>query len=115
MLTAAYRFLGYYGALGPFKPGFAAIAQHAAVPVQVLRITTTPRFFTKETRYWRVPPLPARVVVEAGPCFDPAAARSLDVFVTEVESWFADCRAAHARTAVEAWPATASSPTLTAT
>lgn len=76
------------GNLGPFRPGFALIARRAQAPVQLVRITVHGSLLTKERAWWKLPTLPARVVLEAGPRLDPQTARSTAEFLRQVEAWF---------------------------
>jgi 1-acyl-sn-glycerol-3-phosphate acyltransferase len=74
--------------VGHFKPGFAVIARQARATVQLVRITSTPGFLTKENACWKLPQLPARVVIEAGPCIQAATSASALALAGEVEAWF---------------------------
>jgi 1-acyl-sn-glycerol-3-phosphate acyltransferase len=74
--------------VGHFKPGFAVIARQARATVQLVRITSTPRFLSKENACWKLPPLPARVLIEAGPCIQAATSASALALAGEVEAWF---------------------------
>jgi 1-acyl-sn-glycerol-3-phosphate acyltransferase len=72
------------GTVGRLRPGFAAIARHAGVRVQLLRITTDRKLFAKGEPWWRLPSLPVNVTVEVGPSLDAAGAASTDALVAEV-------------------------------
>jgi 1-acyl-sn-glycerol-3-phosphate acyltransferase len=76
------------GKLGAFRPAFALVARLTGVPLQLIRISCAGELLTKERPCWKLPQLPARVVVEAGPCFYPKAAQSTAQLVAEVETWF---------------------------
>jgi 1-acyl-sn-glycerol-3-phosphate acyltransferase len=76
------------GKLGTFRPGFALIARLARTPLQLVRITCAGELLTKERACWKLPQLPARVVVEAGPCLDPNTPHTTAALVAEVEAWF---------------------------
>jgi 1-acyl-sn-glycerol-3-phosphate acyltransferase len=76
------------GGLGPFRPGFALIARLAHAPLQLVRITCVGGLLTKERACWKLPQLPARVMVEAGPCLDPKATPTTEELVKKVEAWF---------------------------
>lgn len=100
--------------VGPFKPGFALIARRAATPVQLVRITVEGSLLAKGQALWQLPRLPARVVLEAGPCFDSTAIRSTAALVAATEAWFRVSPAGAAGPAVEALPAPSASFTLSA-
>lgn len=74
--------------LGAFRPGFALIARRAGVPVQLVRISADAPLFPKQRPWWKVPQLPARVLVQAGPALDARAFPSTEALVAEVETWF---------------------------
>lgn len=76
------------GRLGAFRPGFALIARLARAPLQLVRITCAGELLTKERPCWKLPQLPARVVVEAGPCLDPNSPETTAELVANVEAWF---------------------------
>jgi 1-acyl-sn-glycerol-3-phosphate acyltransferase len=76
------------GELGAFRPGFALIARLAHAPLQLVRISCAGELLTKERACWKLPQLPARVVVETGPCLDPNAAETTEELVQQVETWF---------------------------
>lgn len=76
------------GKLGAFRPGFALIARLAHAPLQLVRITCEGELLTKERACWKLPQLPARVVVEAGPCLDPTGADTTAMLVAQTETWF---------------------------
>ena len=76
------------GKLGTFRSGFALIARLAKAPLQLVRITCGGELLTKERACWKLPQLPARVVVEAGPCLDPNTPDTTADLVAEVEAWF---------------------------
>ena len=75
------------GTVGRLRPGFAAIARHARVRVQLLRIATDRKLFRKGDPWWRLPELPVRVTVEVGPSLDAAAAASTEALVADVAAW----------------------------
>ena len=51
-------------ALGHMKPGFALIADRAKAPVRLIVVQTTQGLCTRETPWWRAPPiLPGRIVI----------------------------------------------------
>lgn len=78
------------GALGPFRPGFALIARRAGVPVQLVRLSCDGELLGKRRAWWKLPQLPVRIAVQAGPRLDPGAAASTAALVAEVEAWFRD-------------------------
>jgi 1-acyl-sn-glycerol-3-phosphate acyltransferase len=78
------------GAIGPFRPGFAAIARRAGVPVQLIRVSCDGELLGKRRAWWKLPQLPVRIVVQAGPRLNPGAAASTAALVAEVEAWFRD-------------------------
>ncbi|MDP2139110.1 MAG: lysophospholipid acyltransferase family protein [Candidatus Didemnitutus sp.] len=75
-------------ALLPFKPGFVVIARRARVPVQLVRITTDSDLLTKGCRWWRLPGLPARVEITAGPLIATDSPASTSQLTAEIEAWF---------------------------
>lgn len=79
-----------HGRPGPFRPGFAAIARRAGVPVQLVRLSCDGELLGKRRPWWKLPQLPVRIVVQAGPRLDPCAAASTAALVAEVESWYRD-------------------------
>lgn len=83
--------------LGTLKPGFAAIARRAGAPVQLVRITCDSNLLSKGRAWWKLPRLPARVVIEAGPRLDAAAAESTEMLVGAAEAWFDRSRTARTR------------------
>lgn len=90
--------------LGTLRPGFALIAQRAEVLVQLVRISSPRDFLGKGRAWWKPPQLPARIVVEAGPCLDPNAVASTSALVAEVEAWFRSARPPAAATHSELSP-----------
>lgn len=76
------------GPLGEFKPGFAAIARRANAPIQLVRIACDSNLLTKGRPWWKLPQLPARVVVQAGPRLDSALPVTTGALVADVEAWF---------------------------
>jgi 1-acyl-sn-glycerol-3-phosphate acyltransferase len=76
------------GDLLPFKPGFVLIARRAGVPIQLVRITTDSDLLTKGVAWWRLPRLPARVEVTAGPLIPTDTAATTQELVTDIEEWF---------------------------
>jgi 1-acyl-sn-glycerol-3-phosphate acyltransferase len=76
------------GPLLPFKPGFILIARRAGVPIQLVRITTDSDLLGKRAAWWRLPRLPARVEVTAGPLIPTDTAASTTEIVQEIEAWF---------------------------
>lgn len=74
--------------LGAFQAGFAAIARRAQVPVQLVRISCNSNVLAKGRAWWKLPQLPARVVVQAGPLLEVGNAVSTAAVVAEVEAWF---------------------------
>ena len=80
--------------LNPFRPGFAAIAQRAQVPVQAVFIDTDSPYLGKGWPLWRLPPLPIEFTVRMGKRFAPAASASpgalgrVNVLAQEVEQHF---------------------------
>ncbi len=72
----------------PFKPGFVLIARRAQVPIQLVRITCSRPVLAKGRAWWKMPPLPARADIVAGPLIDvPPEARTAQV-VEAIESWY---------------------------
>lgn len=96
------------GKLGAFRPGFALIARCAGAPVQLVRITSRTDFLTKERACWKLPALPADIIVEAGPCFDSRQVSSTSALVEKTEAWFR--QAPVAAIAREPVPMAAASP-----
>jgi 1-acyl-sn-glycerol-3-phosphate acyltransferase len=76
------------GRIGAFRPGFALIARRAHAPLQLVRISCDGELLTKERACWKLPQLPARVVVEAGPCLNPKGTETTAELVARVEAWF---------------------------
>jgi 1-acyl-sn-glycerol-3-phosphate acyltransferase len=76
------------GSLLPFKPGFVLIARRAGVPIQLVRITTDSDLLTKGVAWWRLPRLPARVEVMAGPLIPTDTAATTAELVNDIEDWF---------------------------
>jgi 1-acyl-sn-glycerol-3-phosphate acyltransferase len=76
------------GALLPFKPGFVLIARRARVPIQLVRITTDSDLLAKGVAWWRLPRLPARVEVTAGPLVATDTAASTAEMTRAIEAWF---------------------------
>jgi len=76
------------GDLLAFKPGFVLIARRARVPIQLVRITTDSDLLTKGVAWWRLPRLPARVEVTAGPLIPTNTAASTTELVRDIETWF---------------------------
>ena len=76
--------------LNPLKPGFAAIAQIARAPIQLVRIVYETNLLSKEgPPWWRVPRLPAPITLRLGPCLpapDPEATAAATT--AEIEAWF---------------------------
>ncbi len=72
----------------PFKPGFVLIARRARVPIQLVRITTDSDLLAKGAAWWRLPRLPARVEVTAGPLIPTDTAASTTELVQDIEAWF---------------------------
>ena len=102
------------GPLGTFKPGFAAIARRAGVPIQLVRIACDSNLLTKQRAWWKLPRLPARVIVEAGPRLAPEAGKSTAALVEEAETWFRATAAERPASRTRALEYSASVPTLTA-
>lgn len=88
--------------LHPFHRGFAVIARAAGVPVQLIRIESDIEIMTREQPWWRLPQLPARIVVQAGPCLDPLAAASAAALVATAEDWFRSAQPVLVRSAADA-------------
>jgi 1-acyl-sn-glycerol-3-phosphate acyltransferase len=103
------------GRPGVFKPGFALIARCARAPVQLVRISCDRELLTKGHAWWKPPPLPAHVVVEAGPLLDPNAAPSTAILVGDVEAWFRAAPAGPRAVFAESVAVARSAATLTAT
>jgi 1-acyl-sn-glycerol-3-phosphate acyltransferase len=76
------------GELLPFKPGFVLIARRAHAPIQLVRITTDSDLLTKGLAWWRLPRLPARVVVAAGPLVPTNTPASTTELSAGIEAWF---------------------------
>jgi 1-acyl-sn-glycerol-3-phosphate acyltransferase len=74
--------------IGELRPGFAAIARRGRVPVQLVRISVDVAFLTKGKSWASLSRLPANVIVEAGPCLDPARFDSTQSLVEAVAAWF---------------------------
>jgi 1-acyl-sn-glycerol-3-phosphate acyltransferase len=74
--------------LGNFRRGFALIARQADALVQLVRITCDAPVLAKGHAWWKLPPLPMRVVVQTGPCLRADAAPSSAALAAEVEAWF---------------------------
>lgn len=74
--------------VGPFRPGFALIARRARAPIQLVRITCNANLLAKGRPWWKLPQLPARVVVQGGPCLDSTTPVSTQALVETVEAWF---------------------------
>lgn len=74
--------------VGPFRRGFAVIARRAQAPVQLVLISMDTALFARGSAWWKLPRLPVRIVVEAGPRLDPGHFASTDALVEEVETWF---------------------------
>ena len=94
--------------LGTLRPGFAAIARRGGVPVQLVRITVNGSFLAKDHSWLRPGPLPARVVVEAGPRLQPRDFSSTAALVAAAESWWRTPRPANAAPCAELTPAMSS-------
>ena len=75
-------------ALLPFKPGFVLIARRARVPIQLVHITTDSDVLTKGRAWWRLPRLPARIEITAGPLVATHSAVSATELVAGIEAWF---------------------------
>lgn len=75
-------------ALLPFKPGFVLIARRAHVPIQLVRLTTDSNLLAKGSPWWRLPRLPAHVVVTAGPLIPTDTADSTAALAAGIEAWF---------------------------
>ncbi len=56
--------------IGPFKAGFALIAQRAQAPVRLISIRATPGVLTKGSCWWRPAQLPLQFEIELGPEID---------------------------------------------
>lgn len=76
------------GEIGPLRAGFALISRRAGAPVQLVRIRAESRLLGKGDGWWQVPRLPARVVVDVGPCLEAARFASTKELVAAVEAWF---------------------------
>jgi 1-acyl-sn-glycerol-3-phosphate acyltransferase len=100
--------------IGPLRPGFASIARRAGARVQLVRIASDGELLGKGSVWWRVPRLPARVVVQIGPSLDPHAVGSAAELVREVEAWFRGGTLAGIGTVREPAAAIANSPSLAA-
>jgi 1-acyl-sn-glycerol-3-phosphate acyltransferase len=100
--------------LGSFRPGFAAIARRAGVPVQLVRIACDSNLLTKGRAWWKLPRLPARVTIAAGPVLDPAGVASSAELTAEAEAWFRDSVEEKCRSRVEALEFAPDGHTLTA-
>jgi 1-acyl-sn-glycerol-3-phosphate acyltransferase len=61
------------GRLLPLRPGIAAIALRAGVPIQTVIIETDSPFLAKGWPIWRLPPLPMRYHLRLGRRFAPRA------------------------------------------
>ncbi len=75
------------GRTGAFRPGFAAIAQRAQVPVQAVFIDTNSPYLGKGWPLWRLPPSPIEFTVRLGRRFEPSS--SVEVLLRDVEQHFA--------------------------
>jgi 1-acyl-sn-glycerol-3-phosphate acyltransferase len=75
-------------ALRPFRPGFVLIARRARAPIQLVRITTDSDLLTKDRAWWRLPRLPARVEMTAGPLVPTDTTASPAELTAEIEAWF---------------------------
>lgn len=76
------------GTLHVFKPGFAVVARRARAPIQLVRIACNSELLVKGRAWWRLPRLPAQVVVTAGPCLPPPGSEKSAAIVAQVEAWF---------------------------
>jgi len=76
------------GALLPLKPGFILIAQRAAAPIQLVRITTDSDVLTKGRAWWKLPRFPAHIEVVAGPLLATGAPGGPEVLTGVIEEWF---------------------------
>lgn len=100
--------------VGAFKPGFALIARRARAPVQLVRITVNGSLLTKGQAWWKLPRLPVRIILEAGPCLSAGESGPTAGFVRQVEGWFHLSPAKNRTAEFEAFPAGSSSFTLPA-
>ena len=72
----------------PFKSGFVLIARRARVPIRLVRITTDSDLLGKGRAWWKLPRLPARVEVTAGPLVPTDTAASTAEVVQDIGRWF---------------------------
>ena len=72
----------------PFKGGFVLFARQARVPIQLVRITTDSDLLTKGWVWWRLPKLPARIELTAGPRVATDTDASSAALTAEIEAWF---------------------------
>lgn len=83
--------------LGRLRPGFALIARRAGVPVQLVRISSDGALFTKHGAWWKLPQLPAHVVVQVGPALAADAFPSTEALVAAADAWFRATPEPHAQ------------------
>ena len=73
----------------PFRPGFVLIARRAHAPIQLVRIATNSDLLTKGSRWWRLPRIPVRVEVTAGPVLATDTRETPAELTARIEAWFA--------------------------
>ena len=73
----------------PFRPGFVLIARRAGAPIQLVRIATNSDLLTKGSQWWRLPRIPVRVEVTAGPLLGTDTDASPAELTAQIEAWFA--------------------------
>jgi 1-acyl-sn-glycerol-3-phosphate acyltransferase len=74
------------GTVGPFKPGFALMAQCAVAPIQTVFIETNSRFLGKGWPLWRKPAFPLSYRVRLGPVLDVGG--DVRTFVAELRGFY---------------------------
>jgi 1-acyl-sn-glycerol-3-phosphate acyltransferase len=70
-----------------FKPGFVLIARRAGVPIQLVRIACDSNVLSKDLPWWKLPKLPASVVVTIGPLIE-AGSGDMGSLARKIEAWF---------------------------
>ncbi|MDB6113916.1 MAG: 1-acyl-sn-glycerol-3-phosphate acyltransferase [Lacunisphaera sp.] len=73
----------------PFRPGFVLIARRAHAPIQLVRLATNSDLLTKGSRWWRLPRIPVRVDVTAGPLVATDSRATPAELTAQIEAWFA--------------------------
>jgi 1-acyl-sn-glycerol-3-phosphate acyltransferase len=74
------------GTVGPFKPGFALMAQYAGAPIQTVFIETNSHFLGKGWPLWRKPAFPLSYRVRLGPVLDVSG--DVRTFVAELHGFY---------------------------